>query len=197
FTALEYIDGFDGLGLLRVAAQKRVHIPRSLAVFIVSEVLEALDYAHIARAQRRESKTQAGTLKGKYGYMSPEQVVGRPIDARSDLFAVGVVLAELVTGRRLFSAPADLDVLLKVRDVKLDRLDKYGADLPKALDRIVRKALTKSPRDRFGSAAEFRDELSDYLFASGQRIGPSDLRTFTGKLFDTSADSAARLLQEA
>ena len=233
FTALEYIDGFDGLGLLRVAAQKRVHIPRSLAVFIVSEVLEALDYAHnardmegkpmqivhrdispsnifiskrgdvklgdfgIAHAQRRESKTQAGTLKGKYGYMSPEQVVGRPIDARSDLFAVGVVLAELVTGRRLFSAPADLDVLLKVRDVKLDRLDKYGADLPKALDRIVRKALTKSPRDRFASAAEFRDELSDYLFASGQRIGPSDLRTFTGKLFDTSPDAAARLLQEA
>ncbi len=233
FTALEYIDGFDGLGLLRVAAQKRVHIPRSLAVFIVSEVLEALDYAHnardmegkpmqivhrdispsnifiskrgdvklgdfgIAHAQRRESKTQAGTLKGKYGYMSPEQVVGRPIDARSDLFAVGVVLAELLTGRRLFSAPADLDVLLKVRDVKLDRLDKYGADLPKALDRIVRKALTKSPRDRFASAAEFRDELSDYLFASGQRIGPSDLRTFTGKLFDTSPDSAARLLQEA
>jgi serine/threonine-protein kinase len=233
FTALEYVDGFDGLGLLRIAAQKRVHLPRPLAVFIVSEILEALDYAHnardmegkpmqivhrdispsnifiskrgdvrlgdfgIAHAQRRESKTQAGTLKGKYGYMSPEQVVGRPIDARSDLFAVGVVLAELLTGRRLFSAPADLDVLLKVRDVKLDRLDKYGADLPKALDRIVRRALRKNPRERFATAAEFRDELADYLFSTGQRIGPSDLRAFTGTLFDTSPDAAARLLQEA
>jgi len=233
FTALEFIDGFDGLGLLRIAAQKRVHVPRALAVFIVSEVLEALDYAHnardmegkpmqivhrdispsnifiskrgdvklgdfgIAHAQRRESKTQAGTLKGKYGYMSPEQVVGKPIDARSDLFAVGVVLAELLTGRRLFSAPADLDVLLKVRDVKLDRLDKYGADLPKALDVIVRRALKKNPRDRFGSAAAFREELSDYLFASGQRVGPSDLRAFTGTLFDTSPEAAARLLQDA
>jgi len=233
FTALEYIDGFDGLGLLRVAAQKRVHVPRPLAVFIVNDVLEALDYAHnardmegkpmqivhrdispsnifiskrgdvklgdfgIAHAQRRESKTQAGTLKGKYGYMSPEQVVGKPIDARSDLFAVGVVLAELLTGRRLFSAPADLDVLLKVRDVKLDRLDKYGADLPKALDRIVRRSLRKNPRERFATAAEFRDELADYLFSAGQRIGPSDLRTFTGTLFDTSPDAAARLLQEA
>src|SRR4051794_35988587 len=233
FTALEFIDGFDALGLLRIAAQRRVHVPRPLAVFIVNEVLEALDYAHnardmegkpmqivhrdispsnifiskrgdvklgdfgIAHAQRRESKTQAGTLKGKYGYMSPEQVVGRPIDERSDLFAVGVVLAELLTGRRLFSAPADLDVLLKVRDVKLDRLDKYGADLPKPLDRIVRRALRKDPRDRFASAAELRDELSDYLFSTGQRIGPSDLRTFTGTLFDTSPDAAARLLQEA
>jgi serine/threonine-protein kinase len=151
----------------------------------------------IAHAQRRESKTQAGTLKGKYGYMSPEQVVGRPIDARSDLFAVGVVLAELLTGRRLFSAPADLDVLLKVRDVKLERLDKYGADLPRALDRIVRRALRKNPSERFAAAAEFRDELADYLFSTGQRIGPSDLRAFTGTLFDTSPDAAARLLQEA
>ena len=233
FTALEYIDGFDALGLLRVAAQKRIHVPRALAIFIVSEVLEALDYAHnardmdgkpmqivhrdispsniflskrgdvklgdfgIAHTQRRESKTQAGTLKGKYGYMSPEQVVGKPIDARSDLFAVGVVLAELLTGRRLFTAAADLDVLLKVRDVKLDRLDKYGADLPRSLDRIVRKSLMKSPRERYQTAVELRDDLADYLFASGQRIGAADLRSFAGALFDTSPDAAARLLQAA
>jgi serine/threonine-protein kinase len=233
FTALEYVDGFDALGLLRVAAQKRVHIPRALAIFVVTEVLEALDYAHnardmdgkpmqivhrdispsniflskrgdvklgdfgIAHAQRREARTQAGTLKGKYGYMSPEQVVGRPIDARSDLFAVGVVLAELLTGRRLFTAPADLDVLLKVRDVKLDRLDKYGADLSPALDRIVRRALKKSPRERHQSAVELRDDLSDYLFSIGQRVGASDLRAFTGALFDTGPDAAANLLQAA
>ncbi len=233
FTALEYVDGFDSLGLLRVAAQKRVHIPRTLGVFIISELLEALDYAHnardmegkpmqivhrdispsniflskrgdvklgdfgIAHAQRRESRTQAGTLKGKYGYMSPEQVVGRPIDARSDLFAVGVVLAELLTGRRLFTASADLDVLLKVRDVRLDRLDKYGADLPPALDHIVRKTLKKNARERYQSAVEFREALSDYLYSTGQRVGPIDLRVFAGALFDTSPEAGARLLQAA
>jgi len=233
FTALEYVDGFDALALLRVAAQRRVHIPRPLAAFIVSEVLEALDYAHnardmdgrlmqivhrdispsniflskrgdvklgdfgIAHTQRREARTQAGTLKGKYGYMSPEQVVGRPIDARSDLFAVGVVLAELLTGRRLFTAPADLDVLLKVRDVKLDRLDKYGADLPPELNRIVRKALRKNPRERHQSAIELRDDLGDYLFSTGQRVAAVDLRAFTGALFDTGPDAAAQLLQAA
>jgi serine/threonine-protein kinase len=233
FTALEYVDGFDALGLLRVAAQKRIHIPRALAIFVIGEVLEALDYAHnardmegnpmqivhrdispsniflskrgdvklgdfgIAHTQRRESRTQAGTLKGKYGYMSPEQVVGKPIDARSDLFAIGVVLAELLTGRRLFTAAADLDVLLKVRDVKLDRLDKYGADLPQRLDRILRKALTKSPRERYQTAVELRDDLADYLFATGQRVGAADLRAFAGALFDTSPDAAARLLQAA
>src|SRR3954469_6533516 len=181
FTALEYIDGFDGLGLLRVAAQRRVHIPRALAVFIVSELLEALDYAHnardmegkpmqivhrdispsnifiskrgdvklgdfgIARAQDRESKTQVGTLKGKYGYMSPEQVVGAPLDGRSDLFAIGIVLAEMIMGRRLFTAPNDLDVLLMVRDGRLDRLEKYCRDLPPALGTLLRTSPNGKP----------------------------------------------------
>ncbi len=151
----------------------------------------------IAHAKRRESKTQAGTLKGKYGYMSPEQVVGRPIDNRSDLFAVGVLLAELLTGRRLFSAPADLDVLLKVRDVHLDRLDKYGKDIPPALDRIVRRALKKDPAERPQSAAELHEELGNYLFTAGQRVGPNDLRAFTGTLLDADPEAAASLLQSA
>ena len=233
FTALEFIDGFDALGLLRIAAQKRTRIPTQLAVFIVAEILEALDYAHnardlegkslqivhrdispsnifiskrgdvklgdfgIAHAKRRESKTQAGTLKGKYGYMSPEQVVGRPIDNRSDLFAVGVVLAELLTGRRLFSAPADLDVLLKVRDVHLDRLDKYGKEIPPALDRIVRRALKKDPAERPQSASELHEELENYLFTAGQRVGPNDLRVFSGTLLDADPQTAANLLQTA
>jgi serine/threonine-protein kinase len=233
FIALEFIDGFDALGLLRTCAQKRVHIPWHLAAFVISEVLEALDYAHnardmegkpmhivhrdispsnifiskrgdvklgdfgIAHARRRESKTQAGTLKGKYGYMSPEQVVGHPIDGRSDLFALGVVLAEMLMGRRLFTAPADLDVLLMVRDARIERLERYCRDLAPALDRIVRRSLRKDPAERYESAAEFRDDLADYLFSSGQRVGPPDLRSFVGALFDTSPDAAARLMQQA
>lgn len=160
FIALEYVDGFDALALLRTSAQRQVRLPVPICLFIVQEVLDALDYAHnardaedksmrlvhrdispsnvfisrrgdvklgdfgIAHAQERESKTQAGTLKGKYGYMSPEQVIGATLDGRSDLFAVGIVLAEMLMGRRLFTAPNDLDVLLMVRDGRLDRLDK-------------------------------------------------------------------------
>src|SRR5436190_1691534 len=68
----------------------------------------------IAHAVERQQKTQAGTLKGKYGYMSPEQVVGGDIDGRSDLFSVGIVLAEMLMGRHLFKAANHLDVLLMV-----------------------------------------------------------------------------------
>ena len=233
FIALEFIDGFDALALLRTCAQKRVRLPPALACFIAIEVLEALDYAHnatdmdgrpmnlvhrdispsniflsragdvklgdfgIARAEERESKTQAGTLKGKYGYMSPEQVVGTSMNARSDLFAVGVVLAEMFMGRRLFTAPNDLDVLLMVRDAQLDRLDRLCPDLPPKLDGIVRRALKKDPELRYQSAAEFRDELAEYMFAAAKRISGTDLRHFVTELFDDRPDPAARLAQQS
>ncbi len=80
----------------------------------------------IARAAERRHKTEAGTLKGKYGYMSPEQVSGGEIDSRSDLFSVGILLAEMVMARRLFTSTNDLDILLMVRDARLDRLHKYA-----------------------------------------------------------------------
>lgn len=229
FIALEFVDGFDGLALLRASAQKHVKLPVPICMFIASEVLDALDYAHnakdadgrsmhlvhrdispsnvfisrrgdvklgdfgIAHAQERESKTQAGTLKGKYGYMSPEQVSGADIDGRSDIFAVGIVLAEMLMGKRLFTAPNDLDVLLMVRDVRLERWDKYGQDVPKALDAIVRQSLARGLEQRFQSAAEFRTALEDLQFKFGMRVGPADVGLLASDLFDNSPDALERL----
>jgi serine/threonine-protein kinase len=233
FIALEFVDGFDGLALLRSAAQKHVRLPIPICMFVASEVLDALDYAHnakdsegrpmhlvhrdispsnvfiarrgdvklgdfgIAHAQERESKTQAGTLKGKYGYMSPEQVTGSDLDGRSDIFAVGIVLAEMLMGKRLFSAPNDLDVLLMVRDGRLERWDKYSKDVPPRLDSIVRKALAKRLDERFQSAAEFRDALEDLQFKFGMRVGPADIGLLATDLFDTRPDAAARLQEHS
>ncbi|MBV8760786.1 MAG: protein kinase [Deltaproteobacteria bacterium] len=126
----------------------------------------------IARAKDpdRAHKSKSGTLKGKYGYMSPEQVIELPLDGRSDVFSVGVVLAELLTGRRLFAAPNELDVLLMVRDAKLGRFDKYGFDIEPGLQTIVRKALKKPLEERWASAAAFRDALAEWLFEHRHRI---------------------------
>ncbi len=233
FIALEYIDGFDALALLRTSAQRQLRIPVPICVFVTTEVLDALDYAHnakdsegrpmhlvhrdispsnvfishrgdvklgdfgIAHAQKRESKTQAGTLKGKYGYMSPEQVVGTPIDGRSDIFAVGIVLAEMLMGRRLFTAPNDLDVLLMVRDGRLERLDKYCRDIPPELDRIVRTALKKRAAERYQTTAEFREALGDLMFASGFRVGSADLSRVAKDYFDPSPQALDRLREQA
>ncbi|MCB9573300.1 MAG: serine/threonine protein kinase, partial [Kofleriaceae bacterium] len=122
----------------------------------------------IARAIERKHKTDAGVLKGKYGYMSPEQVLGVELDGRSDLFACGTVLAEMVMMRRLFTAPSDLDVLVMVRDARLDRLDKYARDFPLELRVICEKALQRWPEDRWQHAADFRDALGDWLYHHGR-----------------------------
>ena len=137
--------------------------------------------AHAANDQRT-SKTQAGTLKGKYGYMAPEQVVGGDIDGRTDEFAVGIVLAEMLMGRRLFTAANDLDVLLMVRDARLDRLDRHGADIPPPLRALLNKMLARDPAERFAKASEARDALSDFLFDARQRVSSADLGAFLESL---------------
>ncbi len=138
----------------------------------------------IARAidPDRAHKSKSGTLKGKYGYMSPEQVIELPLDGRSDVFSVGVVLAELLTGRRLFAAANELDVLLMVRDAKLGRLDKYGIDIEPGLNEIVRKALKKSVDERFASAAAFRDALAEWLFDHRHRMTNKHVADVVGEL---------------
>ena len=138
----------------------------------------------IARALQTERgpKTQAGTLKGKYGYMAPEQVVGGELDGRADVFAVGIVLAEMLMGRRLFTAPNDLDVLLMVRDARLDRLEKYGEDIAPPLREILGRALSKDRDARYASAGAFRKALEEYLFDTRQRVGSSDLMEFMRQL---------------
>jgi len=117
----------------------------------------------IARAAERRHKTEAGTLKGKYGYMSPEQVSGGEIDARSDIFSAGILLAEMVMARRLFTSTNDLDILLMVRDARLDRLHKYASEFPVELRVLTTRALQRRPEDRWQSAAQFRDALDEWL----------------------------------
>ena len=129
----------------------------------------------IAHALDRQNRTQAGMLKGKYGYMSPEQVIGGDIDSRSDLFSVGIILSEMLMGRRLFAAQNELDVLLMVRDVRLDRFHKHGLGIPEELRAIILRALERDPKNRYQSAAGFREVLADWLFSKRQRVTPADL----------------------
>ena len=141
----------------------------------------------IARAKdpERAHKSKSGTLKGKYGYMSPEQVIEQSLDARSDVFSVGVVLAELLTGRRLFAAANELDVLLMVRDAKLARYEKYGMDIEPSLSDIVRKSLKKPVDERWQSAAQFRDALSEWMYEHRHRVGPKNVADVVVDLRDS------------
>jgi hypothetical protein len=105
-------------------------------------------------------RTQTGTLKGKYGYMSPEQAAGRPVDARADIFAAGIVLHELLTGRRLFKGDSDLDTLKKVSETHVAPPSYANPRVPPELDAIVLRALAREPADRFQSAREMSEAIS-------------------------------------
>ena len=141
----------------------------------------------IAHAAQRRQKTEAGVLKGKYHYMSPEQVTGGTLDARSDLFVVGTVLTEMLTGRQLFKAASDLDVLLMVREARIDRMHQFGGHIDEPLKAILLRALARDPAERFPSAGAFRDALADWLFARQQRVGPADLASWLSGLFPSES----------
>jgi serine/threonine-protein kinase len=136
----------------------------------------------IAKANDRQQGAAEGTLRGKYGYMSPEQLEGKRLDGRSDLFSVGIVLAELLMAKRLFSADNPLDVLLMVRNVDLSRLEANDDHIDPQLLMIVGKALQRNRDRRYFSAAEFRDDLSGWLAMGTQRTNAAVLQKYIREL---------------
>ena len=151
----------------------------------------------IARAAERRHKTEAGTLKGKYGYMSPEQVSTGDVDNRSDLFSVGILLAEMVMARRLFTSTNDLDILLMVRDARLDRLHKYAAEFPVELRVLTVRALQRRPEDRWQSAAQFRDALDEWIRRT-TRATSRDLAALIGSVINApTADLHPNTIDDA
>lgn len=110
----------------------------------------------IARSTQIDHHTDPGQVKGKFGYMSPEQVMGdEELDARSDLFSLGVVLAEMLLGRRLFSGKGEFEVLTRMYEADLAVLDEEASRLDPALVTLLKKALQRDRASRFQTAGEF------------------------------------------
>ncbi|MGH1343242.1 MAG: protein kinase domain-containing protein [Nannocystales bacterium] len=147
--------------------------PPNILVSYEGEV-KLIDFG-VAKAAGRASRTQAGILKGKFGYMSPEQVRGMPLDRRSDVFSVGVVLFETLTGTRLFQAETDFATLEKVRAVDVPRPTSLNPEIPKPLENIMYKALAREPETRYQSSIELHDELQAFMFAQGMFYSRKDL----------------------
>ncbi|MEQ9501857.1 MAG: serine/threonine-protein kinase [Deltaproteobacteria bacterium] len=155
--------------------------PQNVLVSFEGEA-KVIDFG-IARAANKVSKTQAGVLKGKFGYMSPEQVRGIELDNRSDIFACGVVLYELLVGDRLFLGESDFSTLEKVRNVELVPPTRLNKNLSPHLERIVMKALAKNREDRYRWASEMAEDLQRYLFATNQPFARTDLQRYMQQHF--------------
>ncbi len=149
----------------------------------------------IAKAASKASKTQSGALKGKIQYMSPEQAWGKPIDRRSDLFSLGVVLHEMLTGERLFRGDTDMAVLEKVRSAEVLPPSRMNPEVPTNLDAVVLKALAKDPDERYANASDLLRDLDSVLYSYTPAPGSADLAIYLHRLQaeETSfADAKAR-----
>ena len=136
----------------------------------------------IAKAASKAAHTQSGALKGKVQYMSPEQAWGWPIDSRSDLFSLGVVLFEMLTEQKLFRGDTDLGVLEKVRAAQVVAPSTVNPEVPKNLDLIVLKALAREPDDRYASASEMLRDLEAVLYAYTPAPGSADLAIYLHRM---------------
>jgi serine/threonine protein kinase len=139
----------------------------------------------LAKAVGRAQQTNVDALKKKLGYMSPEMVKGRPLDARSDIFGVGVCLYEMLTGRRLFVGKDDIDTLKLVGSAAVPPPSAVSDDVPDDLEVLVMRALEKNPDDRFQSAAEMGQILNAWLHKTQPGYNTQSLRDWILSLFNT------------
>jgi serine/threonine-protein kinase len=173
YVVMPYLDGMDVAELARVCAARGVRLPANLAALVVRDVLAGLEHAHAETILHRDvcpanvvvswsgdvKLLDFGKVAATSGYGAPEQ----PGDARADVFAAGVVLAELVMAKRLFAAPTDGEVQRLVEECNLEVLEAHDLDFPIELLAMTLRALQPLPEDRWQSAGEFRAALDAWL----------------------------------
>ena len=154
--------------------------------------VKVIDFG-VAKAAGRAQHTRTGALKGKYSYMSPEQVAGAEVDGRSDIFALGIVLHELLTGRRLFKADSDVQTLARVRECVVAPPSQLNPQLPAGIDQIVLKALSRNPDQRYATAQEFRLAIEDWLIQGRMSASSAHLAEFLKTIYAERLDKENRL----
>jgi serine/threonine protein kinase len=159
--------------------------------------IKVVDFG-VAKAEQRESQTRAGTLKGKVAYMSPEQCRGLPVDRRSDVFALGILLYELTLGKRLFKGDNEYQIMQRIVGGDIPRPSSIQSRYPAQLEQIVLTALAGEPAERTPSAEALQLLLLAFAREHRLDISPPPLAAFMRELFapELEARSAAARSQK-
>ncbi|MEO0128671.1 MAG: serine/threonine-protein kinase [candidate division WOR-3 bacterium] len=205
YIVFEFVDGVDLKKLIIKTSDSKTIIPFNLSAYIISEVCEALHYAHnlsdsatgiklgivhrdispqnillsyngdvkltdfgIAKARglvKGDSSTRVGMVKGKLSYMAPEQAQGKPVDRRSDIYSLGLVMYELMSGKKLFNADTDHQLLQKVARGGIDKKQLETLNAPELLKNVLLKALEVDPSKRFQNAIDMKKEIDKFLIS--------------------------------
>lgn len=157
----------------------------------VDGIARVLDFG-VAKAALGASYTAPGQVKGKLAYMAPEQVREQPVDARTDVFAAGVVLWEALSGRRLFVGGTASQVISSLLSKPIATLSKQRRDVSPELDQLLQKALARAPAERFASARDFADALE----ATGKLASRAEVATWVQKTASAALEQRSRLCSE-
>jgi serine/threonine protein kinase len=194
YVMMKICEGLDYAHRKRDASGRALELvhrdvsPQNMLISFDGDV-KLIDFG-IAKAANNSVHTRTGILKGKFGYLSPEQVRGERVDQRSDIFGIGIVLHELLTGERLFVGDSDLSTIEKVRNVEVPPPRELNPAVPEELERVVLQALARDKDERFQTALELHDALQNVLLHVGQRgqpFGRKELRAFMLAQFPNDA----------
>jgi serine/threonine protein kinase len=130
----------------------------------------------LAKATSQIETTDPGVVKGKFSYLSPEAASGQEVDHRADIFAVGILLWEMLTSRRLFYGETDYQTVELVRQAKIPSVSAINPEVDTDLEAVVRKALARDPRDRYQSANDLQEAIAQILFSRSMKVTNTDVR---------------------
>jgi serine/threonine-protein kinase len=136
--------------------------------------IKVVDFG-LAKATSQVETTDPGVVKGKMSYLSPEAARGEEVDSRADIFAAGILLYELLTGKRLFYGETDYQTVELVRNAKIPPIKPQNPQVEPELEDIVRKALSKRKEDRYQSATDLQDALAQYSYSRGLKVIARDI----------------------
>jgi serine/threonine protein kinase len=136
----------------------------------------------LAKATTQLESTDPGVVKGKFAYLSPEAALGKPVDARTDVFAVGILAYEMLTMRRLFLGETDYQTVELIRKAEVPSIRAQNPDVPDELEQIILRSLARDPDDRYATAADLADDLLAFLFAHRLKVSARDLSNVLAEL---------------
>ncbi len=163
--------------------------PQNLVVTFEGEV-KIVDFG-IAHAAQREAHTKSGFIKGKFAYMAPEQCLGKPLDRRTDIFALGVICWELATGRRLFKRESTYATYQAIVKGDIPAPTRVNRELEPSIDELIMRALTYQPEQRYQTSEEFLEAIHSYLHRRGKRAATGDVARFIEKWFQPEIEEHA------
>lgn len=150
----------------------------------------------IAKAATRSQHTSTGVVKGKISYMAPEQALCAPVDRRADVFSVGLILWELVSGKRFWGDLSEVQILKKMAFGDVPTLKEAWPEVPEEIDRICAKAIAMVPADRYATAAEFREDLERYIASQARRATAADVGKLVADLFQDRREEVRGVIQD-